>query len=119
METLVTQIWGTLLRKTLTSIAATIAAVAGAIVAVPPAWSALGLPEFASKVFVHEQVDPVKVAQAETTRAVNHLLLEQLRSSLYAAQQDQQKAPSATVDQRIQELQQEIQQTQTKLNTGK
>lgn len=95
-----------------------IAALSGAIVAVPPAWSALGLPEFASKMFVHLQVDPIKVAQAQTTQAINQLNLTQLQSSLYAAQQDMTKAPSATVQQRIEDLQQQIAQTQAKITSG-
>ena len=111
-------IWGSPLRQ-LTTTATAIAAVAGAIVAVPPAWSAMGLPEVASKGYVHMEVDPVKMAQDETARAVYQLSLAQLQSSLYAAQQDAQKAPSETVTERIQYLQQQIQMVQSKLNTEK
>ncbi len=113
-----TLIWGTRLRRTLTSIFSLIAASCGAIVAVPPAWSGLGLPEVASKVFVHQVVDPVRLAQADTTKAVYLLTLQQLQSSLYAAEQDKAKSPSHTVDERIDELTQQIQQTQAKLNAA-
>jgi hypothetical protein len=118
MEAVKDAVWGTLLRKSLTAFFSTIAAIAAAVVAVPPAWTAIGLPEVASKMFVHEQVDPIKTAQTDTTRAVWSLSLAQLQSSLYAAQQDKIKAPSATVDQRIQDLQQQIQQVQAKISAG-
>jgi polyhydroxyalkanoate synthesis regulator phasin len=111
-------IWGTNLRKTLTSFLALITATATAIVAVPPAWQAMGLPEAASKSYVHEQVDPVKLIQADTSKAINILTLNQLQSSLYAAQQDMAKAPSATVQQRIDDLQRQIADMQAKINAG-
>lgn len=110
-------LFGTATRR-ITTLCAMVAAVCGAIVGVPPAWSALGLPEVASKVFVHAQVDPIKSAQADTSKAVNQLILTQLQSSLYAAQQDQIKAPSQTVNQRIQELQLQIQAVQSKITAG-
>jgi hypothetical protein len=118
MNQLIESLWGDTYRKALTSICATIAAIAGAVVAIPPAWSALGLPEIASRMFVHEQVDPLKIAQNQTGQAVNQLILTQLQSSLYAAQQDMAKAPSQTVQSRIQDLQQQIQQVQTKISAG-
>lgn len=118
MNPLLAPFWATGLRKTVTSIAGTVAAVGGAIVAVPPAWSALELPIMATRVFVGEQVKPLKLAQADTTKAVWQLQLQSLQSSLYAAKIDQQKAPSATVDQRIQDLEQQIQQTQAKINAA-
>ena len=110
-----TFIWGTPARK-ITTTCTMIAAIAGAIVAVPPAWDALALPEIATHVFVHQLVDPMQVAQNETTRAVYQLQLQNLQGSLYAAQRDQETAPSQTVTQRIQDLQQQIQKTQQKLN---
>lgn len=118
MDPLTTFLWGSGLRKTITSICGMIAAIAGAVVAVPPAWSALGLPALASQTFVHSLVDPMQTAQNQTTQAINQLLLNQLQQQLYQAQQDQAKTPSATVDQRIQQLQQQIQQTQAKINQG-
>jgi hypothetical protein len=111
-------LWSTGLRKTVTSIAATIAAVAGAITAVPPAWSALDLPVVATRVFVLGETGPIKLAQADTTKAVWQLQLQNLQSSLYAAKVDQQKAPSTTVDERIRDLEDQIKQTQAKINRG-
>lgn len=107
--------WSTSLRRTVTSIAALITAIASSIVAVPPAWTALGLPEVASKTYVHSEVEPVRLAQSDTTRAVYLLTLNQLQSSLYAAQQDQIKNPSATVDQRVQDLKSQIDAIQAKI----
>src|ERR1700719_972043 len=106
--------WSTNLRRTVTSVFSLIAAIAGSVVSVPPAWTAMGLPEVASKVFVlvkiQENIDPMLkteskllIAQAQTTQTLNQIYLSQLQSSLYAAQQDEQKAPSHTVEQRIEE----------------
>ncbi len=119
MNSLLASVWGTKLRRIITSTAGMVAAVAGAVVAVPPAWSALNLPVYATHVFVYEQVNPMKLSQADTTKAVWQLQLEQLKSSLYAAKLDEQKAPSQTVEQRIQDLEQQIQQTQAKLNASR
>jgi len=118
MNDLLAAIWGTNLRRTATSILALITATATAVVAVPPAWQAMGLPEVASKVFVHEQVDPVKLIQMDTAKAVDLLSLNQLKSSLYSAQQDMAKAPSPTVQQRIDDLKQQITDLQAKINAG-
>lgn len=115
---ILTALWGTPSRR-ITTACTMVAAVCGAIVGIPPAWTAVGLPEVATRVFVHEQVDPVRLAQADTTRAVYQLTLSNLESSLYAAQQDQQKAPSQTVDQRVQELKSEIDRVQSKINNIK
>lgn len=103
--------------KWVTSIAATAAAVCGAIVAIPPAWTAMGLPQVAMRSYVDPKFEHYDIAQADTTRALYQLQMQNLESSLYAAQKDQTTSPSQTVDQRIQELQQQIQQTQQKLNT--
>lgn len=118
MNDLIERLWGTNLRRTLTSILALITATATAVVAVPPAWQAMGLPEAASKSFVHEQVDPVKLIQVDTAKAINVLTLNQLQSSLYAAQQDMAKAPSDTVKQRVDDLQRQIADIQAKINAG-
>src|ERR1700688_2940762 len=94
MSDILATFWGTGLRKTITSSFATITAAATAIVAVPPAWEAMGLPEVASRGFVaaHVQktIDPMLqteskllIAQAQTTSALNQILLTQLQSSLY------------------------------------
>lgn len=62
-------IWGTGLRKAITAVAGTVAAVGGAVTAVPPAWSALGLPVPASVEYVQEELGKIRVAQ-ETTRSI-------------------------------------------------
>ncbi len=127
---LTTILWGSGLRKTATSICSLIAAAAGAVVAVPPAWSALGLPEIASRVFVLDHVQKtinpmlqteakLLVAQAQTTTALNQILLTQLQSSLYAAQRDMAAAPSQTVQERIDSLNRQIHDLQTTGNGGR
>ena len=102
-----------------------IAAVAGAVVAVPPAWEAMGLPEVASKVFVSEKIKPIEedskqihLAQAATTKAVYQLTMIQLQNQLYQAMKDKVSAPSPTVDQQIEVLQDQIRDLQTKINQG-
>lgn len=113
MEQFWATIWGTRLRKILTSVSL----IAGAVAAVPPAAAVvLEWQPLAFKSYVNGKVDPIRLAQADTTKAVYLLTLQQLQSSLYAAEQDKAKAPSQTVDERINDLQQQIQQTQTKLN---
>ena len=119
MSDILATFWGTGLRKTITSVFATITAAATSVVAVPPAWEAMGLPEVASRTFVHDHVqktiDPMLqteskllIAQAQTTAALNQILLQQLQSSLYAAQKDMTAAPSQTVQERIDALQKQI-----------
>ena len=124
MNDLITAFWGTGWRKFFTSFLTTITATATAIVAVPPAWEAMGLPEAASRAFVtaHVQktIDPMLqteskllVAQAQTTAALNQILLTQLQSSLYAAQQDSAASTSPIVQQRIADLKRQIEILQT------
>lgn len=119
MSDILATFWGTGLRKTITSVFATITAAATSVVAVPPAWEAMGLPEVASRTFVHDHVqktiDPMLqteskllIAQAQTTVALNQILLQQLQSSLYAAEKDMAAAPSQTVQERIDALQKQI-----------
>jgi hypothetical protein len=116
--------WGTWLRKAIVSVCGVIAAISGAVVAIPPAWSTLGLPEVASKTFVNQTLKPIMddnakihLAQATTAQAVNQLLLAQYQAQLYQAQKDKVAAPSPTVDQRIEELQQQIAAIQAKINS--
>jgi hypothetical protein len=112
-------LWSTGFKKTITSTAGVIAAVAGAVTAVPPAWSALDLPVVATRIFVLGETGPIKLAQSDTTRAVQQLQLQNLQSSLYAAKLDQSKNPGVqTIDQRVQDLEEQIKQTQTKVNSG-
>ena len=88
--------WSTNLRRTATSIFALIAAMAGSVASVPPAWTAMGLPEVASKIYVHDRIqdktDPMLqteskllIAQAQQQQTLNQILLSQLQSSLYSA----------------------------------
>ena len=77
MGALIEALWGTSLRKTITSIAATIAAISGAVVAVPPAWTAIGLPEVATRQWAKNEIyAPIKSAQSMTTRQVIDLQLD-------------------------------------------
>ena len=130
MNELLATIWGNGWRKALTSFLATVTAAATAVVAVPPAWEAMGLPEVASKVFVQasvqEKINPMLqteskllVAQAQTTSTLNQILLQQLQSSLYSAQKDMASAPSQTVQERIDELNKQIHDLQTTSNGGR
>lgn len=77
MQIILSTIWGTSLRKWITSICVTISAMAGTIVAVPPAWSALGLPEVASKNWAIKNIhDPIRMAQAQNQRQIIDLQLD-------------------------------------------
>jgi hypothetical protein len=111
-------LWGNSRRKVTSSIVL-VGAIATVILNVPAAWSMLGLPEVASKGYVREQVDPIRSAQADTTKAVYQLSLAQLQSSLYSAERDEATSPSDTVKQRIEELKDQIRQVQTKINASK
>ena len=122
--------WSTNLRRTATSFFALIAAMAGSVVSVPPAWTAMGLPEWASKNYVHDQLqtktDPMLqteskllIAQAQQQQTLNQILLSQLQSSLYAAQKDMTTAPSDSVKARIDDLNRQIRDLQTNSNGGR
>ena len=82
MEPLLNAIWGTGLRKTVTSICT------------------------------------IHLAQAATTKAVYQLTMIQLQNQLYQAMKDKVSAPSPTVDQQIEVLQDQIRDLQTKINQG-
>ena len=118
MLDIVATAWGTGLRKGITLTAGTLSAVGAAVTTVPPAWSALGLPEAASKAYVHERVEPLRMAQTATATAVDRLLKSQLETQLYAAQQDPAAKTSPTVQQRVQELQQQIDDVARRLNAN-
>jgi hypothetical protein len=116
--------WSTNLRRTATSFFALVAAVAGSIVSVPPAWSAMeDVAGIARKAWVQSQIDPMLqteskllIAQAQTTATLNQILLQQLQSSLYSAQKDMTTAPSQTVQERIDALNKQIHDLQTTAN---
>lgn len=77
MQAIITALWGTSLRKAITSIALTISAISGAIVAIPPAWTAMGLPEVATRQWTKTEIYfPIKTAQSSTTRQVIDLQVD-------------------------------------------
>jgi len=112
-------LWNTRARR-LSTAAGLLAALCGLIVGIGPATSKLlDLQPIALKTYVldsiQSKIDPMLqteskllIAQAQTTSTLNQIYLSQLQASLYAAQQDEQKAPSHTVQQRIDDLQQQI-----------
>lgn len=94
--------------KIFTIVFPAIGGTAGMVVAVPPAWSMLGLFEPASKTYVRNYVEPIKLAQNSTNIAVDRLLLAQLETALYQAQQDPAANNSRVIQERIRELQSQI-----------
>ena len=96
------------------SAAAAVATMAGAVAAIPPAWSALGLPD-ATKKYVVEQIAPVKLAQNQTTVAVERLLKFQIETQLDQAQKDPAAQTSPVVKQKIQELTDQLQTTNKRI----
>lgn len=77
MQVLIETIWGTALRKFVTTLAVFISSVAGAIVAVPPAWSTMGLPIFATRAWAELEIrHPIKLAQAQTQKQIIDLQLD-------------------------------------------
>jgi hypothetical protein len=102
--------------KIYSAIAGGIAGSATMVTAVPPAWTALGLPEVASRHWVMENVHhPMKVAQSHTQRQVMELQLDlargkrdQLDNSRTSFEIEKQKTvdPSirATVDAQIRKI---------------
>ena len=109
MQTIITALWGTSLRKTVTSIAASVSAVCAAIVGLPPAWSAIGLPEVATRQWTHTEVyTPMKTAQATVTRQVIDLQidiangkLDQLDNSRTALEIEKLKVPDDAIKAKV------------------
>lgn len=62
-------LWSTGIRKIITSFAALVTGLSGAVVAAGPAWTALGLPVPASVEYVQEELGKIRLAQ-ETTRSI-------------------------------------------------
>ena len=128
---IITTFWGTRCRKTITSVAATIAAVASAIVGINTATPVLAeWQPVAFKTYVDHKIVEITnpmlqteskllVAQAQTTAALNQILLTQLQSSLYAAQRDMAAAPSQTVQERIDALNKQIADLKTNSSGGR
>jgi len=122
--TVATALWGSPTRKTVTSIAGMVAAVAGAVVAVPPAWEAMGLPEVASRNYVHETVRPIQLVQDKTSATLDRLYKSQLelyrsqlQDQLFRAQQDPAQN-SPTVQQRVQDLHGQIEEVTKKIDAA-
>lgn len=67
--TIFDMLWSTGLRKIITSFAAAVTGLSGAVVAAGPAWTALGLPVPASVEYVQEELGKIRVVQ-ETTRSI-------------------------------------------------
>jgi polyhydroxyalkanoate synthesis regulator phasin len=121
-------LWGSYFRK-LTSIFSFLVAFSGSIIGVPLAWSAIGLPEVASKMFVHDKILEITnpmlqteakllIAQQQQQSTLNQILLQQLQSSLYSAEKDMAASPSQTVQERIDALKKQIQDLQTTSSGG-
>ncbi len=76
-EQLIRTLWGTSWRKAVTAFCAFVASVCGAIVAVPPAWQALDLPEIATRSWARHAIElPIKQAQSSVTKQVIDLQLD-------------------------------------------
>lgn len=133
MMELLNLLWGTGIRRTITAVCGTAAAMAGAVTTVPPAWHQMGLPEVATKAHVAQAIDDklkpfvddnkaIHTSQAETTQSVERLLRFQQRSyksqledRLYQAEQDPAAAASPTVQQRIRDLKAQIEDVTKKI----
>lgn len=120
-------LWGTNSRKAMTSLFAFIAAFCGAVAGLPPAWTAVGLPVPASREYVSQIIEPVKLAQIENhttlTKAVNRLYRSQLElyksqltEALFRAEHDPAAATSGTVQEHIHDLQDKLSEATSKLN---
>ncbi len=109
MQAVITALWGTSLRKAITAIAATISAVCGAIVALPPAWSAIGLPEVATRQWTRVEIyHPMKTAQSTVTRQVLDLQidiangkLDQLDNARATLEIEKLKVPDDTIKAKV------------------
>jgi hypothetical protein len=83
MDHLFATFWSTSSRKWLTSTAATVSALCGAVLAVPSAWSALDLPELATRQWSKTVIlTPVRTAQDQTEKRVIDLQIDLARGKL-------------------------------------
>jgi hypothetical protein len=83
MEPLLRLFWSTSYRKWLTSTAATVSALCGAVLAVPPAWSSLDLPEVATRQWARTVIlSPVRTAQDKTQSQIVDLQIDLARGKL-------------------------------------
>lgn len=128
-EQLIRAFWGTSLRKTITAICALIASMCGAVVAVPPAWEALGLPEIATRSWARTAIEkPIKHTQNTVTRQVIDLQLDiatgkldQLDNNRTSLEIEKLKAPDdqikAKVDLQIRKIDRDTQTINDQIKT--
>lgn len=109
MQAVITALWGTSFRKAITALAATISAICGAIVALPPAWSAMGLPEVATRQWTKSEIyQPIKTAQSTVKNQVLDLQidlangkLDQLDNARAALEIEKLKVPDDQIKARV------------------
>lgn len=109
MDGILATVWGTSTRKAVTSFAAAISAICGAIVGLPPAWSAIGLPEVATRQWTRIEVyHPMKTAQTTVTRQVIDLQLDiatgkldQLENARVQLEIEKLKVPDDSIKARV------------------
>ena len=119
MNQIVEAFWGTSTRKWITSTSAAIVGIATVMTTVVvPAYTYYELPVPASQRFVQHVLTPVELAQNEQRAAIDQLLLFQLYQQLDLASKDPAAATSPIVQQRIREIQQQIADTQARINSS-
>ena len=109
MQALISALWGTSFRKAVTSVAAAISAVCGAVLALPSAWSAVGLPEVATRQWTRAEIyQPIKTAQSSVTNQVIDLQidlangkLDQLENSRVQLEIEKLKVPDGEIKARV------------------
>ena len=74
--------------KTTTIIASAIAAFCGAAIAIPPAWSALGLPEVVFKTEMQKIASELRLVAENDRKVVNEIQIEVLESRRQAIDRD-------------------------------
>ena len=126
MNILLNALWGTSVRKWITSTCGAIlglAAVASQVIV--PAYTYYELPVAASQRYVEKRIAPVEVAQANIGAAQSHqnvaidqLLLFQLNQQLRDAQKDPAAESSPIVQQSIRAIQEQIAATQARIING-
>lgn len=119
LENLIAAVWGNNLRKTITSFVALVAATAGAIAAVPPAWAVVEPYFYAHRGYVRdydsEQLKPivsrlVKIQLAQDTDRRQRLLDEVQKRELELQSDQTQQLPQykELVQQRVDRVKKEL-----------
>lgn len=108
-------LWGTGTRKVITSTFTAIAAICGAIVAVPPAYVILEPALPASHYFVRGQIAPLRLAMDKQSTAIDRQTLFQLNEYLARAQADPAASSSPVIQERIDEIKRHIEETTTRI----